>query len=418
MYQVWKIERGSTILIDAYREASRAQSAAIEQSRIEDAIHYVCRAGFDTPLYFVWRGFLGGPEEIIRRQSVQAFPVLTLEPAEPEEAPRPRRRKAAPSEAKGKRGEPDTIKVYPTTVTAIDEEQGVVEAIVNVFGIVDDGDDVVHLGAFTKTLAEAGTRVRVLDGHNNRSTLSIVGKPLDIREVGRDELPPAVLMQYPDATGGLYTKTQYLLNTPEGRGVFERIKAGALSEYSIGFDALDTNMERLNREGQTQVVRHIRQVRLWEYSPVVFGMNPATATVSVKSADEPNMGAGNGLPDDAIAEEHEHKVGRVLSARNFEAIKQAYELLSGVMASAGLNDEGEAAEEDAAKALELQHEHAADGPLPDSTDAPTSLPEGVETGPQDDETPATKQAELLSMLEQRLAEVEAEHDHERTRGAL
>src|SRR5690606_33758584 len=38
-------------------------------------------------------------------------------------------------------------------------------------------------------------------------------------------------------------------------------------------------------DGQPRTVRNIREIRLWEYSPVVWGMNPATSTVAVKSDD-------------------------------------------------------------------------------------------------------------------------------------
>jgi len=311
MYEVWKIHTGTIALIDRQRDPLAAQDRAIEESRLHDALYTVMREGFGEPLYFAWRGMIGSAIDTMRRMSAEDVPpvlALVVPPVQaplndvpvevtvesegeiedsadtPEDPPKPRRRRREPEETKGKGGKPDVIKQYPTTITAIDEDAGVVEAIVNVFGIIDDGDDIVHQGAFAKTLAENGTRVKVLDSHNNRSSLSVVGRPLDIHEVGREALPPQVLMQYPDATGGLYTKTQYLLNTPEGEGVFKRIKAGALNEYSIGFDALDTDNERVQHGDVTKVIRNIRSVRLWEYSPVVFGMNPATGTVSVKAA--------------------------------------------------------------------------------------------------------------------------------------
>jgi hypothetical protein len=42
----------------------------------------------------------------------------------------------------------------------------------------------------------------------------VIGRPLEVREVGRDELPEALLADYPDAQGGLLTTTQFLMDTP------------------------------------------------------------------------------------------------------------------------------------------------------------------------------------------------------------
>lgn len=177
-------------------------------------------------------------------------------------------------------------KTFPGFAVKVEEESGIVEAVVAVFGNVDGGDDRVWPGAFTKTLAERGTRVKVLDAHNRNSVMDVVGKPLEMREVGVDVLPAEIKARYPEATGGLYTKTQYLLDTPEGLGVFRRIKAGAIDEYSFGYDALDkdTSYETIN--GEKRAIRNLRTLKLYEYSPVVFAMNDATATLSAKAEAE------------------------------------------------------------------------------------------------------------------------------------
>ena len=173
-------------------------------------------------------------------------------------------------------------KQFPAIVLSTDEDQGIVEHIVAVMGVIDLGDDRIHNGAFTKTLAERGGKVRVLDQHKTDSVLRILGKPLEMRELRRDELPPVLLAQYPEATGALWCKTQFLMNTPEGSGAFERIKAGALEEWSFGYDALDKDYENVS-EGRS--VRNLRTLKLFEYSPVIWGMNPATMTLGAKEMD-------------------------------------------------------------------------------------------------------------------------------------
>lgn len=179
-------------------------------------------------------------------------------------------------------------KSFPALVCKIDSELGIVEAIVAVTGNIDHGDDRIWPGAFTKTLTERGNKVRVLNQHNMDSVFSVVGKPLEIREIGSNELPNELKSKYPDANGGLYTKTQYLIDTPEGLGVFNRIKSGAIDEYSIGFSIpkgkQDFTTETI--DGQVKTIRNIREVILFEYSSVIFGMNDATTTVSAKNMNE------------------------------------------------------------------------------------------------------------------------------------
>lgn len=177
-------------------------------------------------------------------------------------------------------------KTLPALTVKAEEGSGIVEAIVSVFGVIDGGNDIIHPGSFTKTITERTRKIRVVDQHNTGSVRDVLGLVLELREVGRDALPPELLAKYPTATGGLYTKTQYLLDTPEGLGAFTRIKAGAIDEYSIGYEALDVDYSRVKSEAGSDIrVRNIRTIRLWEYSPVIWGMNPATATVGVKSEE-------------------------------------------------------------------------------------------------------------------------------------
>lgn len=163
--------------------------------------------------------------------------------------------------------------------------EGIVEAIVSVFGVLDEGGDIVVPGAYAKTITERGRRIRVLDHHNSYSVRDVIGVPLAMRELSRDELPAEILSQWPEATGGLWTKTQYLLNTEEGAGVFARIASGALAEYSIGYQVMQASYQDVDWRGSIVPVRLLKEIKLWEYSPVVWGMNPATATVQVKAAE-------------------------------------------------------------------------------------------------------------------------------------
>ena len=180
-------------------------------------------------------------------------------------------------------------KTFSAYTLKADSAQGIVESIVAVMGNADQGDDVIHPGAFLKSITERRGKIRVLDQHQTDSIMRAIGKPLELREMARAELPADLLTRYPTATGGLYAKTQYLMNTPEGKGAFERIAGGAVDEYSIGYDALDTDFSSvIGGDGQKKTVRNLRTIKLYEYSPVLFGMNSATQTLSTK--DQPSEG--------------------------------------------------------------------------------------------------------------------------------
>lgn len=192
-------------------------------------------------------------------------------------------------------GKPREHKALPIFVTKVDEALGQVTAIVSVMGVIDYGNDVIHNGAYTKTISERKGQIRVLDQHNTSSIKHVLGKPLNMREIGRDELPKEVTDKYPMATGGLEVIIQFNMKVESGREAFFKIEAGDVNEYSIGYDALDVDFsEVVDASGKKFRVRNLRTIRLWEVSPVIWGMNPATTTVDAKGVDgeeDKEMGA-------------------------------------------------------------------------------------------------------------------------------
>lgn len=177
-------------------------------------------------------------------------------------------------------------KSVPVFIKQADEASGIIEAIVSVMGIIDLGKDVIYSGAYTKTISERAGKILPLDNHNYGSVMSVFGVILDMREVGRDELPIEVKSQYPSATGGLYVKIQAMMDDPVGLGIFKRVKVGAISEWSIGYDAVKTNPGKVldPETGKNIVVREIHEIRLYDISTVLWGMNQATSVVGVKAA--------------------------------------------------------------------------------------------------------------------------------------
>jgi HK97 family phage prohead protease len=190
-------------------------------------------------------------------------------------------------------------KTFPVFTTKVDRAQGIVESIVAGCGNVDLGGDRIKSGAFTKTITERGPKIRCLDAHNTDSIMRVLGKPVAMRELRRDELPPEMLQRFPEMTGGLWVQTQFLMDTPEGKGAFIRIAEQAVDEWSIGYEPSDLNYVREAREGKAATVREIGTIKLYEYSPVLWGMNEAPQTLSAKEATK--MDADNTTKPDAKA---------------------------------------------------------------------------------------------------------------------
>ena len=114
-------------------------------------------------------------------------------------------------------------KIFPGYVLKADEDTGIVDAYVSVMGIVDEDipPDMIENGAFTKTIQERGpagaNKIRVLHQHN---WTEVVGKPLSLVEHTREQLPAELIEQYPEATGGLFTRTQFILDVQRAREDF------------------------------------------------------------------------------------------------------------------------------------------------------------------------------------------------------
>lgn len=172
-------------------------------------------------------------------------------------------------------------KSFPVEIVKADTKQGIIDAVVAVMGNIDHGNDIIHSGAFTKTLSERGNKIKVLDNHNTNSLKDVIGKPISIREIGQDELPISIKSKYPSATGGLYTVTQFDMDDEHSKTIFNKLANGFVNEWSIGF-----TIPKGKQDYSDGMIRNIREVILFEYSPVIWGMNEATDTIGAKNMDE------------------------------------------------------------------------------------------------------------------------------------
>lgn len=166
-------------------------------------------------------------------------------------------------------------KKLPYFIKSIDEDSRTVTGIFAVHGNRDEGGDISENGSFAKYLKEGRSRVRFLWSHDGWQPP--IASIKEIREVGRDELPPKVLEWAEDATGGLEVTRQYYKDVEMSEWVFKAIQAGDLEEMSYAYEIHKYEIE-IDEETEIRT-RILKEVELFDISDVNWGMNPATAGV-------------------------------------------------------------------------------------------------------------------------------------------
>lgn len=189
--------------------------------------------------------------------------------------PRPRERKDSAMQMEHK-----VVPVVGQKV--LDDDQGIVETIVSVTGVVDEVDDDIRPGAYAKTLL-----ARTPKGVWGHDWMTPVSKTLAIEELlpGDNRLPAKTRNgdAWPSGAGGLLVKTKFNLETQRGRDAYSDVKFfGDEQEWSIGYQ-VPVGGSKMN---QKTGVREIETIDLYEYSPVLFGAMPLAHTSSVKTAQQ------------------------------------------------------------------------------------------------------------------------------------
>ena len=165
------------------------------------------------------------------------------------------------------KGAPTTheYKELPFEITNLDMTGRTIEGYAAIFGNVDLGNDVIHSGAFRKTLAERGNKVRFFWQHDRNEPL---GKPIEMREDAK----------------GLFVKA-IVSDTARGRDALALLKDGAITGLSIGYDAIPGGTD-VSKAEDGRVVRNLRELRLWEFSLVSLPMNEQAEVLALKAAPE------------------------------------------------------------------------------------------------------------------------------------
>ncbi len=137
-------------------------------------------------------------------------------------------------------------------------ETGAFEGYAAVFGNVDEGRDRIQPGAFKEFAKLRNGKTVTLYMHAFRD-------PIGVADVYQD-------------SKGLQFKSQLELADPLARRTHTLMKAGIIDAMSIGYDVMDGGQQ------EADGVRDLTALKLWEISPVTFGMNALARIESVKAA--------------------------------------------------------------------------------------------------------------------------------------
>lgn len=143
-----------------------------------------------------------------------------------------------------------------------DDDKGLITGYAATFGNMDLGFDIIDKGAFKKTLSESKGKFPILANHNSWTQ---IGWNLTASEDSKGLLVTGDL----DIKNNTLAKERFSLTK-------KALEIGADSGLSIGFYAIQDEPDSENPR-----IRHLKEIKLMEYSFVTFPMNTeAMATVA------------------------------------------------------------------------------------------------------------------------------------------
>lgn len=148
------------------------------------------------------------------------------------------------------------------TVKESDDDNRVIKGYASVFGNLDSDMDVIHKGAFNKSIKERGP-----EGKNR---IKLVAQ----HDVKR---PVARITNLKEDEYGLYMEAKFGTHT-DGEDYYKMAKEGIIDEFSVGFAAVQ-------KDENTKGGYDIKEIKLYEVSMVTIAANDEAVVTGVKSAD-------------------------------------------------------------------------------------------------------------------------------------
>lgn len=168
-------------------------------------------------------------------------------------------------------------KTVKSEVSTVDAAEGIVEAYVNSMGVIDHDGEIIELGAFDQSIQKGGQSVAWF--HDQSAP---VGKVIDAAPIQLSQDDETARQQ-----GRLKAVMQFNLNTQRGREAFADVEFGSVKEWSVGFRALEDDLEQLDGGENVRVIKNLDWV---EVSPVLRGASPDTQTITAKSVSDTTPG--------------------------------------------------------------------------------------------------------------------------------
>jgi uncharacterized protein len=171
-------------------------------------------------------------------------------------------------------------------------DAGTFAGLASVYNNVDSYGDVVKPGAFTKTIANNGGKVVILNQH--------------------DATQPIGIGTLKDDPRGLYIDVELNMDTQLARDVHSNLKAGIINGLSIGFQTV--------RDRVVKGVRELLEVNLWEVSVVTFPANSRARVSAVKGLSRRALAEVQ-----RVAQPYQHAIQHATTAakQNPEFVAQA-----------------------------------------------------------------------------------------------
>lgn len=243
--------------------------------------------------------------------------------------------------------------VYPSTFTRRPDSYG----------------DVVAKGAFIRTIKEwedSGNVLPGLYGHRMDDPDFFVAGALEMSE---DE-------------HGWRIKGEFDLESPKGAQVYRLVKGRRLNQLSFAYDVREEARVELE-DGQE--ANELRDLKVYEFSFVPVGANQDTSVVAVK-------GIVDGL-----------KAGRVISAKNETALREARDAIDSVLSALDADD-GKAAP--AADQHDQEKASGASSAEPDAIDEEPAGAKSTVSGDAEKSTPPVERLAAEIQLRSRMGEKE------------
>ena len=150
-------------------------------------------------------------------------------------------------------------------LTTTNEVEGKVEAVFSVFNEIDSDNDVVLPNSIKSGYGDNG--VAMVWAHDWKDV------------IGRGDI-------IQDEDKAVF-KGQFIMDTERGRDAFNTVKAmGDLQQWSFGYEVLESENGVFQKDNQDVEVRYLKDVKVWEVSPVLVGANQNTETVLVKENND------------------------------------------------------------------------------------------------------------------------------------